>query len=126
MELISLNSIYDKHRVVLRHHVLQVHDNIVNPFSSLSAEYSYIQVVSTRIDYQEDIGINIVIDNSVQEESRTRYSLWTALGDIGGFHDGLTLLMQVVITPIAATLFENDLLKGKLFSSTLTADQKRE
>ena len=58
----------------------------------------------------------------MQEEKRIRYSFWTALGDIGGFHDGLTLLMHVFMNPIAAILFENSLLRGNLFSELLTTD----
>ena len=57
-------------------------------------------------------------------ESRTRYSFWTALGDVGGFHDGLTLLMKVFMASIAAISYENDLLKGNLFEEHLTPDQK--
>ena len=39
-----------------------------------------------------------------------------ALGDVGGFHDGLFLIFSTILSPIAATLFENDLLRGSLFN----------
>lgn len=55
------------------------------------------------------------IDNSVQVEKRIRYNFWMALGDVGGFHDGLSLLVYLLMAPFAAIFFENDLLKGNLF-----------
>ena len=38
-----------------------------------------------------------------------------ALGDVGGFHDGLYLIFSFLLGPIAATLFENELMRGNLF-----------
>ena len=43
-----------------------------------------------------------------------------ALGDIGGFYDGLRLLITFFMAPISAILFENDLLKDNLFVRDLT------
>ena len=59
------------------------------------------------------------------EEKRIRYSFWTALADIGGFHDGLTLLVHVLMNPIAATFFENSILGCNLFAQHLSQDQKQ-
>ena len=43
-----------------------------------------------------------------------------ALADVGGFHDGIKLILSIFLAPIAATFFENDLLKSKLYEETLT------
>ena len=43
-----------------------------------------------------------------------------ALADVGGFHDGISLILSLFLAPIAATFFENDLLKGKLYEETST------
>ena len=58
---------------------------------------------------------NFFIDNKVKVEKRIRYNFWMALGDVGGLHDGLYIILSVIIMPIAATLFENDLLKDNLY-----------
>ena len=38
-----------------------------------------------------------------------------ALGDIGGFYDGIRLVMLFFLAPAAAKLYEHDLLKDKIF-----------
>ena len=38
-----------------------------------------------------------------------------ALGDVGGFHDGLFLIFSTLLSPIVATLFENELMRDSLF-----------
>ena len=43
-----------------------------------------------------------------------------ALGDIGGFYDGLRLVLLFFMAPVAATLFENDLLKSNLYTHKLS------
>ena len=43
-----------------------------------------------------------------------------ALGDIGGFYDGMRLLLMFFMAPISAVFFENDILKDNLFSQDLT------
>ena len=40
-----------------------------------------------------------------------RYSFWDALGDVGGFHDGLVLLINFFIGPFTARGFFFDLVK---------------
>ena len=42
---------------------------------------------------------------------RVRYSYWDALSDVGGFHDGLSLIIRILIGPFAANFFQNDLIK---------------
>ena len=43
-----------------------------------------------------------------------------ALADVGGFHDGIKLVLSIFLAPIAATFFENDILKGNLYEETST------
>ena len=38
-----------------------------------------------------------------------RYTLWDALADIGGFNDGLIILIGTFLSPITATLFHVEL-----------------
>ena len=45
-------------------------------------------------------------------QHRSRYGVWQALGDIGGFYDGLGLIFSSIISSIAATQFLIDLFSG--------------
>ena len=60
------------------------------------------------------------VDNNTQVIKRIRYNFWMALGDIGGFYDGLKLLLSFFMAPIAALFYENDLLRHTLFAQKLT------
>lgn len=61
---------------------------------------------------------------------RKRYSFWDALGDIGGFYDGLRLLIWIFMAPITSIIFTNDTVQGSLFakahkSNRLNAKKQR-
>jgi len=48
----------------------------------------------------------------MQNFSRQRYSCWAALGDIGGFHDGLILIVSIFMGSISSSSFTNALVNG--------------
>ena len=48
--------------------------------------------------------------------SRKRYSFWEALGDIGGFFDGLRLLIGLFMAPLSGAFFTDDFVKGAKFA----------
>ena len=96
-----------------------MHDNLLNPFDSLSDETSFLSVKQTNFapEFEDEnllFSIEFVIDNKVRMVVRERYSFWQALSDIGGFHDGLTLLLKLLMMPFARALFNNDLVQGGL------------
>ena len=53
----------------------------------------------------------MILDNKIFDQKRVRYSFWDVLGDVGGFHDGLVLLIRIVVGPFAAHGFFLDLIK---------------
>ena len=59
------------------------------------------------------------IDSKLNEISRRRYSFWMALGDIGGFFDGIRLLISMIMTPVGGALFMKDALRNKLYASNI-------
>lgn len=46
---------------------------------------------------------------------RKRYNFWDAVGDIGGFHDGIVLIIQVFMAPYSAMMFNIGLTNGTLY-----------
>ena len=64
--------------------------------------------------------ISLSIEPEATILSRKRYSLWDALGDIGGFHDGLVLVIGTFMTSISAFFFQSDLTGGKPYLGTLS------
>ena len=49
-------------------------------------------------------------------QERRRYNLWELLGDVGGFHDGLVLLINLFLAPYAAGMFKQSLVNGDHFT----------
>lgn len=44
---------------------------------------------------------------------RKRYNIWDALGDIGGFHDGLILFINFIFMGrYSAAMFEHSIVQG--------------
>ena len=60
----------------------------------------------------------------MREQKRISYSFWQALGDIGGFHDGLCLLVAIVMRPFSANNFQKDVLKGSPKDSALSKKER--
>ena len=44
----------------------------------------------------------------MQIESRTRYNIWDLLADVGGFYDGLFLVIGILYAPFGLIAFKAD------------------
>ena len=54
-----------------------------------------------------------------------RYGVWQALGDIGGFYDGLGLMIGYLISQIAATKYLLELFTGVHVDEQTQSTQER-
>ena len=54
------------------------------------------------------------LSNRIKIQQRVRYGVWQALGDVGGFYDGLDLIFGSIISQYAATKFLMSLFRGLL------------
>ena len=43
---------------------------------------------------------------------RKRYNCWDALGDVGGFNDGLVLVLQIFMARYSSMMFEHSIVQG--------------
>ena len=101
----------------MRQYQTTYEDSIYDPFEGVSRLFQYLSVEpagSITIPSIEEESVKyrhtFVLDVDYQEQKRKRYNLWDALGDIGGFHDGLLLLIRLVIAPLAARNYFFDLI----------------
>ena len=62
---------------------------------SIDSETNYFRTFALELDYQE--------------QKRVRQNYWDALADVGGFHDGLFLIMNSLLAPFVAHRFLMDL-----------------
>ncbi len=93
-------------------------DNMINPYDNESNSHNYIS--TTYIEQYWPGDIHFVISNDKQLNQRTRYSFWQFVGDIGGFHDGLKLLVDMFFAPFVSFSFATDFVKKGVYSSKST------
>ena len=60
-----------------------------------------------------DIKVELKLNGYLKVESRTRYSVWDLLGDVGGLHDGLVIFFAIFVGPFSTFSFSNDFIKGR-------------
>ena len=81
-------------------------DQIYNPLNPQTDQFGYLEVNQakgvTEVINEQRIEHTVLLDSIMSEKRRVRYSFWDALADVGGFHDGLVLLIKIVIGPFAA------------------------
>ena len=104
-------------------------DSVWNPFDHVTDSKQFLEVHKIISHTRQHGGrtgyvLEFMIDNQIQYQKRIRYNFWAALADVGGFHDGLFILFSFVLSPVIATLYENELIKGNLFSWKLNKRQK--
>ena len=68
------------------------------------------------------------IDTSQEVYTRKRYNFWMLLGDVGGLHDGLLLLINLFMASISAASFSNALTGNsyQLDRSTMNGNSREE
>ena len=96
---------------------VEMHDALVNPFDQLTDKIKYLKLVDhheEQVSYQVNdfqIFINFELDSLSKTTIRKRYSFWEALSDVGGFNDGLTILVSIIMSPLSRAYFIQDTLK---------------
>ena len=91
----------------------------MDPFKFFSHEFEYHAIESTKIWYEEDhedesyirYTHEILLDYDKQILKRTRLDYLQILERVGGFHDGLVLVIGNLLVPLAATYFNKDFIK---------------
>ena len=91
----------------LQIHYTDLQDSIIDPFDAQTDERSGLAVEQTATFKGESFLLThrIYPDVNKQVNIRVRYSFWDALSDVGGFHDGLCLLVRLFMGPLAANFF---------------------
>ena len=99
---------------------LSVNDHLYNPYDQQTADINYLifsdewasDYPKAKSDDPFIYEVHFRIDTTKHMYERTRYNYWDALGDIGGFHDGLLLVFSMFMSTISAASFTNKLVRG--------------
>ena len=106
-------------------------DDLFNPFNDESEtidyvtaekvqDFSDVRPITGGKDQQNlavvpELRIDITLSTDMIVSERKRYNFWDAVGDIGGFHDGIVLIIQVLMAPYSAMMFNIGLTNGTLY-----------
>ena len=104
-------------------HQLELSDNIFSPFKS-SENISYLTLRSKEegaTDGEEDRAFTYDLSDEIVIEKRTRYTIWDLLGDVGGFNDGLVLVLQILTSAYSAVSFKTQFLASIYYDSNSDA-----
>ena len=101
----------------LRPNKVEMHDALMNPFSTLTDEREFLTVTGKdkyngvdKVDASSPFcEFYFAIDNKINGMMRKRYNFWQALGDIGGFYDGCRLVVYLMMAPLTRALYQNNM-----------------
>ena len=104
---------------------LTIRDELWNPFEDVSksidfadvAEITFKQITNSEkteiVDSPISLRVEIQISNDMLVMERKRYNMWDALGDIGGFHDGLVLFIHFFFMGrYSSAMFDHSIVQG--------------
>ena len=103
-------------------HDVAITDNIYNPLFAVADEFKFATFKEFAKFFKSDIDdkdhlfsfeLGIQLSGLVKIESRTRYTIWDLLGDVGGLSDGLHLITAAFMGLYAGMAFEKDYLDKK-------------
>ena len=108
-------------------------DSIYNPFGAATDERSFLNLQkfspyprNVITGKKNELIFEFKLSGNTKYQQRVRYGVWQALGDIGGFYDGLGLIFSSIISQFAATRFLIDLFTGlHVDEHTLTTKEKK-
>ena len=117
----------------LKIHETSMEDHLINPFDQETDQFTTLQVKPGEYSEKEQLSTStntyrhiFRIDSEMQVQKRHRYTFWELLSDTGGFHDGLCLIIFLIMSPISSNKFQNDLIDKALRPAELTLAQKKE
>ena len=107
-------------------------DSIYDPFGEATDQQSFLnfeKLIKDPLPPDRDgekTRCIFQLSETLRIQQRIRYGVWQALGDIGGFYDGLGLIFGTIINQFAATKFVIELFKGvHVNQQTETAEEKK-
>ena len=116
-----------KRETVLRIQQTEMIDNVFDPFNTPTFEHEILQVQRSQSTESTGKYEHIYrLDNVKQVNKRVRYTWWNAIADIGGFSDGLALLVGPFLSWLADKLFQVSLTKDSLEEPKLSSKDKKE
>ena len=103
---------------------MKLQDDIFSPFPS-SNQMSYLTMpdqdrIVPKIEFgfsDLHFSIEIELGNRIHTEKRERYSIWNLISDVGGFNDGIYLVLSLFMTAYSALAFKTNFLNRSYFDS---------
>ena len=93
-------------------------DSLVDPFNQATDELSFLSIDNSKIvNFDNKAGLRSTgilhfcqIDVQKQFIKRNSLDIWDLVADVGGFHDGLLLLVGLAMYPFSTCLYQQDVI----------------
>ena len=105
---------------------MELQDDIFSPFPS-STQKSYLTipdpdriVPNVEYDYTKTddfFRMEMELGNRIHTEKRVRYSIWNLISDVGGFSDGIYLILKIFMTAYSSIAFKKNFLGRSYYDS---------
>ena len=107
---------------------MELQDDTFSPFPS-STQKDYLtmpdpdRILAKNLDQSYEswpdfnFSINIELGNRIYTEKRVRYSIWNLISDVGGFSDGIYLVLRIFMTTYSGMAFKTNFLNRSYFDS---------
>ena len=66
------------------------------------------------------------LGNRIHTEKRIRYSIWNLVADVGGFSDGIYLILRIFMTAYSAMAFKTNFLNRSYFDSDINPHEQQD
>ena len=117
-------------------HDVTINDEMFNPLYAHPNKFSFVTfenfatIDKTELEEDSDdafqIEFGMQLSGLKRIESRTRYTVWDILGDVGGLSDGLHMITATFMSIYASLAFEASYLHGKKVDDPLKRNRYQE
>ena len=73
-----------------------------------------------------DFTLELRLENTMFLSSRLRYNVWDLLADVGGFHDGMHLVVSIIFGSYSALAFKRELIRKMSFDTDSLESKRQE
>ena len=107
---------------------MELQDDTFSPFRS-STQKDYLtmpdpdRILAKNLDPSHEswsdfyFSINMELGNRIYTEKRVRYSIWNLISDVGGFSDGIYLVLRIFMTAYSGMAFKTNFLNLSYYDS---------
>ena len=96
-------------------------DSLLNPFGEVTDSFTFLIAEAAdedNLNYSKPdayFTLDFMLADESIIENRKRMNFWEILAEVGGFQDGVTILVQIIMVPFSSRIFAQALVRGEQY-----------